>query len=583
MKHLNNKDGDTEPYIKEHPEAGVNLVETLRWGKRGQTPSGLGYDPENPRYVTLSHCWGNKVNEHHRLSLKNYEAFKERIPIRDMPKTFRDAIYFAAKLDKVGYIWIDSLCIIQGNEDDWVHESADMDRVYSETYLNISATASSNSEGGLFRQRNPELLHKEEIVLNIEGIPGVDTEQDPPEPALAVKEYMASLLAEEAKAVQTKFLRSCTILDASLWIERVDEAPVNTRGWVLQERLMSPRVLHFCRDQIAWECLGRECIGFDAIEQQPHGMSNFRLTGRGIVEGTRLKELDVDKMSDAVALSHWAQIVETYSKANLTQDRDKLVALSGMAKMMRDTIDAKYVAGLWEKNLECQLLWRVEPAFDFVSGKFSNPAKPPSDYRAPSFSWASIDVTNHGIVYGDFNYREKLIRVEETAVTPKSDKNPYGLIEGGYGKAKITLHGKLRPARLWSTGNGRYAWNMHESDELDLKSEIHNNVYLDCPARDADCIGQRDSKVFVMPAATYSNGSSSDSDYVICLVLKEQPQHGLFSRIGITKLTPYLDRRATETLEGESERRILKKWDNHGSLPHLGYNYENGEHRIRLI
>lgn len=35
--------------------------------------------------------------------------------------------------------------------------------------------------------------------------------------------------------------------------------PLNKRGWVFQERLMSPRTLHFGMDRIVWECLDETC------------------------------------------------------------------------------------------------------------------------------------------------------------------------------------------------------------------------------------------------------------------------------------------------------------------------------------
>ncbi|KAF1362991.1 heterokaryon incompatibility, partial [Lizonia empirigonia] len=168
-------------------------------------------------YVTLSDCWGGTVS--HQLTRDNYSEFTRGIPVRDLPRTFQDAVYVAASMEQVGYLWIDSLCIIQYDEQDWLVQSATMDRVYSETYLNLSATASFNSHGGLFRHGDFKLLEEEDVLLNIEGLP----------------------LAYDRK-------------DATFWEQEVDRGPVNSRGWVLQERLMSPRVLYFCHDQVGWEC-----------------------------------------------------------------------------------------------------------------------------------------------------------------------------------------------------------------------------------------------------------------------------------------------------------------------------------------
>ncbi|KAF2794774.1 hypothetical protein K505DRAFT_226052, partial [Melanomma pulvis-pyrius CBS 109.77] len=107
------------------------------------------------RYVTLSHCWGTKANSQLKLTSANIDSFKEGIKMSSLPKTFREAIEFASRLPQVGYIWIDSLCIKQGfqDRDDWLIQSARMDKVYSESFINISATASSSSDEGLFYSR----------------------------------------------------------------------------------------------------------------------------------------------------------------------------------------------------------------------------------------------------------------------------------------------------------------------------------------------------------------------------------------------------------------------------------------------
>lgn len=114
--------------------------------------------PEHERvekYVTLSHCWGRKGFA--RLLNENYEEFtKIGIPWTEICRNtnFRDAIQVARHL-KVRYIWIDSLCIIQNSKNrvDWEHEAPLMHRVYRNSYCNIAASDSQDSDGGLFRLR----------------------------------------------------------------------------------------------------------------------------------------------------------------------------------------------------------------------------------------------------------------------------------------------------------------------------------------------------------------------------------------------------------------------------------------------
>lgn len=270
---------------------------------------------------------------------------------------------------------------------DWLHESSSMHKVYSHSFCNLSATAAQYSMGGLFFDRLVNPLWVSEVNLCTEGIPG----------------------SSKDKLVQT-----CAIIDPLFWEHHVDNAVLNSRGWSLQERLMAPRVLHFCKYQIAWECQEE-----DAAECYPDGLPSLKLseTTRGeVVLRSRLKRLDpivdgkalrtirfkteplLHLVPDMNSFELWKRVVEVYSKARLTNPEDKLIALSGIAKLMADKIGSQYVAGKWEKNLASQLIWRVEPSF--ADGKFSWLSTRPPNYRAPSFSWASVD-SETGITYGE--------------------------------------------------------------------------------------------------------------------------------------------------------------------------------------
>jgi hypothetical protein len=44
----------------------------------------------------------------------------------------------------------------------------------------------------------------------------------------------------------------------------------------------------------------------------------------------------------------------------LTYDRDKLVALSGLVSELQSIMDDKYLAGLWKRNMVKDLVWWVE-------------------------------------------------------------------------------------------------------------------------------------------------------------------------------------------------------------------------------
>jgi hypothetical protein len=80
---------------------------------------------------------------------QDFIRFGEDTPYYYLPKTFAEAVIITARLG-FGYLWIDTLCIPQNSEDDWLHESAQMACIDANSYLNLAATASGDALGYLF-------------------------------------------------------------------------------------------------------------------------------------------------------------------------------------------------------------------------------------------------------------------------------------------------------------------------------------------------------------------------------------------------------------------------------------------------
>ncbi|EPE36489.1 hypothetical protein GLAREA_08652 [Glarea lozoyensis ATCC 20868] len=110
---------------------------------------------EEESYVALSHYWGSFTGDQ-RISFctftRNLADRAERIDMSTLPKTFRDAIRVTRELGQ-RYIWIDSLCIIQDDLDDWRREASTMERVYSMAYFTIAATSAADSSQGFLNPR----------------------------------------------------------------------------------------------------------------------------------------------------------------------------------------------------------------------------------------------------------------------------------------------------------------------------------------------------------------------------------------------------------------------------------------------
>ena len=88
--------------------------ETARLVRTGKLAAG------SVRYTALSHCWG--VDPFITLTKKTCETLEVAIPYADLPKNFQDAISYTRTMG-IEYLWIDSLCIIQDSEEDWLRES----------------------------------------------------------------------------------------------------------------------------------------------------------------------------------------------------------------------------------------------------------------------------------------------------------------------------------------------------------------------------------------------------------------------------------------------------------------------------
>ncbi|RMJ17335.1 hypothetical protein CDV36_002983 [Fusarium kuroshium] len=172
-------------------------------------------DSVRGKYIALSHCWG-KLNKGQKFvtSASNLDSRKEGISFDEMPKSFQDAVRVTRALG-VAYLWIDSLCIIQEDEADWQVESAKMEEVFSSAYCTIAASYAKSSLDGFLGDRTPRacvtIQHSQRPMF---------------------------YLAEAIDDFQT----------------HVEQSVLNSRGWVLQERALSRRTIHFTSTQVYWEC-----------------------------------------------------------------------------------------------------------------------------------------------------------------------------------------------------------------------------------------------------------------------------------------------------------------------------------------
>ena len=278
-----------------------------------------------------------------RTTTANIEAYRNRIHFEELPLTFQDAINLALGLG-LSFIWIDSLCIIQDSVEDWEREASSMGKVYTNSFCTFAASSSPDSSGGCRRYLSAPTTVPHSRYVDI-------TKKD-----------------VEVRIFQERSLD---------WHEEFDNGPLRQRGWTLQERDLSSRIVHFGESLVLWECktmkASSELPWFQMDKTDPPRLLLLN------------RPEEADREDNGVKLrDYWFQTVEDFTNRKLTKERDRLPALDGLAQRGKDLGRGDYLAGLWRADMPSALLWRTGTEHNFID------CSRPTDYRAPSWSWASI-------------------------------------------------------------------------------------------------------------------------------------------------------------------------------------------------
>ncbi|KAK1961823.1 heterokaryon incompatibility protein [Colletotrichum sublineola] len=290
---------------------------------------------EPSRYVALSHCWG-QLQEHERFCLyqKNHSQLEARIDFDRLPKTFRDAITVTRGLG-IEYIWIDTLCIIQDDEDDWGTESSKMETVFSAAYCTLSAASAESSLEGFLAPR-------------------------PPRPCVRLR------------TEDSRDLYVCPHIDD--FHQDVELAKINRRGWVLQERALSRRSIYYSRNQVYWECgEGIRCETMGRLYNSKAAFLGDASFPRSALEyyrdGRQLLIQD---------------LYERYSALAFTKASDRAVAILGLQERLARAFETQAAHGTFESYFARSILWRRDEQLAEMT-----PIAQPAGRRVPSWSWFS--------------------------------------------------------------------------------------------------------------------------------------------------------------------------------------------------
>ncbi|KAI1332532.1 HET-domain-containing protein [Xylariaceae sp. FL0255] len=350
-------------------------------------------EPEDQtgRYACLSYC-GDKSP--FITSRESMQARRSGISLDQLPKTIYDGVVVARRLG-VRYLWVDAICICQDDNEDWARESSRMIDIYSGADLVIAADRASDSHQGCFSKRSLRPSKRMDLTGYANDV------------------YVQAVYVSD----ETGFASN-----------KLQNDPLSSRAWALQERVLARRILHFSERQMYFEF-------HEGIVSEDGGVQRDRFCNISNPLSTEETRNSLGTPDQRM----WELLVWQYGERKLTRATDKFPAMSGLARVYEKKLKAKYVAGLWDNNLITGLSWQGlgnrAPEADSM------------EYIGPSWSWASfggIAATGRGEEWTDIS------EVLEWHVKPKTEANPYGELK----EAWIRLRGPmaaLAPAKKVKT------------------------------------------------------------------------------------------------------------------------------------
>jgi Heterokaryon incompatibility protein (HET) len=375
--------------------------------------------PSETEYVCLSHCWGS-LHRPIELLLNNKDSFKVQIFWADIPLLFRDAIITTLTLG-FKYIWIDSLCIIQDDVADWQTQALDMVSTYQQSALTIAAVSAKDSASAMFTK-----VHENDFGTEFTSTTGTHIIRKPIlHPIFSSQPYL------------------------------FNRFPLLLRGWVYQERMLSPKVLYFSDQELSWECRSlKSCECHCEPQSWDHDIKK-QFYDQIIVPD---KSLTFDETAIL-----WLVCIEQFSKLEVTRHEDRLLAVAGIAKAFaaaHTPLLGKYLAGTWSNLLPRGLSW-------YSSGPAT---KRPSQSGVPTWSWASMQ---RRVIYLDQHPQPHFtIKVLHVEVFPFQN-DPFGILEGG----RIVVQGPTFEGTL----QGKFRFGLADGKEWYFQADDYFEFVLQDP------------------------------------------------------------------------------------------------------
>lgn len=366
-------------------------------------------------YAALSYCWGPPEDAATQFTTKGntLNQRKREIPFSAMSRVMQDAVTVTRSLG-FRYIWIDAVCIIQDNREDWEKEAEHMGAIYFNAFVTVVALASSSChQGFLERTTGLPIPFTSSIDYSIQG-------------TLQLKHVT---------------FRGMNLLKSLGW--RTSDIDLSfsawpTRAWTVQEMELSPRLIYFGPSRVWFSCVEREVVEPFTLT---HNSNDKRSQPRLATDLLLFTSEDMELLYD-----EWLALLDNFCFRKITKRSDRFPAISGMAKRIAEALDDVYLAGLWKGDFARGLLFiwvseaqKLEQHVDLV-------APPPvsgDEYLAPT--WSPLVVTGH-VEYrkcADFFSECEIV---DAIITHVSQFNVFGQISRA--EVRVRGHALLLPCDL---------------------------------------------------------------------------------------------------------------------------------------
>ena len=376
-----------------------------------------------------------------------------------------------------------------------------MAEIYQNSYLTIAATCASDGSKGLFSQKSSR---EETISATVQGR----------EFEIVVRRPLEHLGGRKRGGG----------LDQSGF-------PLLTRAWAFQERILAPRVVYFCENELVWEC-GKlrtcEC-GSDLFSGLSKKADHWKVL--------KPAKTDIDFYD---IRSRWHEMVEEYTRLRLTYASDLLPALSGVVKQMGEFRQARYLAGLWEDNLVMDLLWRTPLS------QHSKRAKP---WRAPTWSWASVDSS---ITYRSWPDFDRITYCQLVwAETQHATSDPTGRVLSG----TIKILGRLKAAKLQPCSSDYPTFNGDGSEPypFELRIGTGKTKYF---FQDYDIWVENDPSEDFIPLYCLRVAYNHGADYLLVLKIVDWSEQ-IYERVGLAEQRYHEEAEWTAIEAGDDQHSLF--------------------------